>query len=103
MSNIESYLRIHGAIPSDDFSSLDKTTESKTETKHTIKSAINHRTANAEKVEGGTEQNEKCLGHHKASTALKPKELLQEWVHHQMSRTPLFVYLLSRLTREMAI
>ena len=52
MSNIESYLRIHGAIPSDDFSSLDKTTDAKTETKHTIESVINHRTANAEKSKG---------------------------------------------------
>ena len=54
MSNIELYLRLHGAIPSEKFSSLETTTDAKTETKHTIESALLQRTANAEKVEGDT-------------------------------------------------
>ena len=69
-SNVESYLRIHGAIPSEEFSSFDTTTNDvKAETKHTIGSTILEHATNADKVEGDTEQNAKCFGHHKASTA----------------------------------
>ena len=69
MSNVESFLRLHGAIPSDDFSSLEKTNDDETEAKLTIENVINRRSEAAEQLEGDKEKNAKCFGHQKASTA----------------------------------
>ena len=69
MSNVESFLRIHGAIPSDNYSSLEKTTDEQTEAKQTIEDIINRRSEAAEQLESDKEKNAKCFAHQKASTA----------------------------------